>query len=222
MSIILSIETATPICSVALHVAGNLVTHTALFKKYSHAECLMTMVDHIFKISKYAPEELAAIAVSHGPGSYTGLRIGASIAKGICYGLNIPLIAVGTLEAMAHGMSPFVEDHTLLCPMIDARRSAVYTLMAHKTGKIERPAHVAFLDDADYIASFGNHSILFFGEGVLKCKPLMPPNTNIRFLEQGAASAIHIGSLAFLKLQKQLVEELDVYTPCYLSQFLTI
>ena len=219
MSLILSIETATSICSVALHRSGELIAHSSLLTGCSHAEYLMVIVENLLKIAKFNKKELVAIALSNGPGSYTGLRIGAAVAKGLCYGLDIPLIAVGTLAAMAHGMNPFVEVDTLLCPTIDARRAAIYTLMARTTGYIERPAHVALLDDEGYIASLPDQALLFFGEGALKCKTFLGGSKNISFLPEGKASAIQVGKLAFPKFQERLWENLAGYTPCYLSQF---
>ncbi|MBX9889665.1 MAG: tRNA (adenosine(37)-N6)-threonylcarbamoyltransferase complex dimerization subunit type 1 TsaB [Amoebophilaceae bacterium] len=219
MSLILSIETATSICSVALHHAGELIAHSSLLKSCSHAEYLMVMVENLLKIAKFNKKELVAIALSNGPGSYTGLRIGAAVAKGLCYGLDIPLIAVGTLAAMAHGVSPFVGVDTLLCPTIDARRAAIYTLIVRTTGYIERPAHVALLDDQAYIASLPDQALLFFGEGALKCKKFLTASKHIAFLSEGKASAIEVGKLAFPKFQEKLWEDLEGYTPCYLSQF---
>ncbi|WP_184891048.1 tRNA (adenosine(37)-N6)-threonylcarbamoyltransferase complex dimerization subunit type 1 TsaB [Candidatus Cardinium hertigii] len=219
MSLILSIETATATCSVALHNAGKLVAHTALLTNRSHAEYLMVIIEDILKISKHDRKELSAIAISSGPGSYTGLRIGTAVGKGLCYGLGIPLIAVPTLEAMANGMRPFTDADTLLCPAIDARRTAIYTLIADQRGHIKKATHIALLDSETYIKSLPDQKLLFFGEDAIKCKHFFMNHKNIHFIEGVCPSAIPIGPLAFAKFQQQLWEEMATYEPCYISQF---
>ncbi|CAH2559929.1 tRNA (adenosine(37)-N6)-threonylcarbamoyltransferase complex dimerization subunit type 1 TsaB [Cardinium endosymbiont of Oedothorax gibbosus] len=219
MSLILSIETATAACSVALHHAGKLITHTELLIDRSHSEYLMPIIEDLLKNSHYDRKSLAAIAISSGPGSFTGLRIGTAVGKGLCYGLDIPLISVGTLEAMAYGMRPFVNGDTLLCPAIDARRNAIYTLIADQSGQIKRSTHVALLDSKVYRDALPGGPLLFFGDGVLKCKTLLMEHQNIHFIEQVVPSAIQIGYLAFAKFQQQLWENIASYTPYYLSQF---
>ncbi|TDG95469.1 tRNA (adenosine(37)-N6)-threonylcarbamoyltransferase complex dimerization subunit type 1 TsaB [Cardinium endosymbiont of Culicoides punctatus] len=219
MSLILSIETSTKVCSAALHNAGNLIAHTTLVNACSHAEFLMVIIDNLFKISPCERKDLNAIAISHGPGSYTGLRIGAAVTKGLCYGLNIPLIAIDTLEAMAYEMSFCIDGATLLCPAIDARRSAIYTLIIDKDRQIKKPTHVAFLDDEAYRKSLPNQPLIFFGDGVTKCKDFLLENKNIRFIEGVLPSAKQIGFLAFAKFEKQDWQEIACYEPYYLSQF---
>ncbi|WP_243018319.1 MULTISPECIES: tRNA (adenosine(37)-N6)-threonylcarbamoyltransferase complex dimerization subunit type 1 TsaB [Candidatus Cardinium] len=219
MSLILSIETATAACSVALHEAGKLVAHSARLVDRSHSEYLMPFIEDLLKNSNHDRQSLVAVAISGGPGSYTGLRIGTAVAKGLCYGLAIPLIAVGTLEAMAYGMAPFVNGETLLCPAIDARRSAIYTLIADQLGQIKRSAHVALLDSQSYRDELPKQPLLFFGDGVLKCKILLAGQPNVRFIEDIVPSAIHIGSLAFPKFQQQLWTDISSYRPYYLTQF---
>lgn len=219
MSLILSIETATAACSVALHHAGKLIAHTELLIDRSHSEYLMPIIEDLLKSSHYDCKSLAAIALSGGPGSFTGLRIGTAVGKGLCYGLDIPLISVGTLEAMAYGMCPFVNGDTLLCPAIDAKRNAIYTLIADQSGQIKRPTHVALLDSKVYRDELPGGPLLFFGDGVLKCKTFLMEHQNIHFIEQVGPSAIQIGYLAFAKFQQQLWENIASYTPYYLSQF---
>ncbi len=219
MSLILSIETSTGVCSVALHDTGKLIAHTTLVSSRSHAEFLMVIIDDLLKISQYEQKALEAVAISHGPGSYTGLRIGAAVAKGLCYGLGIPLIAIDALEAMAYEMSFWIDAETLLCPAIDARRSAIYTLITNKNRVIKRPTHIALLDSEEYRASLPNEPLVFFGDGVVKCKQFLMERTNIRFVEGVLPSAIQIGYLAFPKFQEQCWEAIANYEPCYLSQF---
>ncbi|MGI2257052.1 tRNA (adenosine(37)-N6)-threonylcarbamoyltransferase complex dimerization subunit type 1 TsaB [Candidatus Cardinium hertigii] len=219
MSLILSIETATTVCSVALHHGGRLIAHTALCMDRSHSEYLMPIIEALLNNSNCDKKSLEAIAVSAGPGSYTGLRIGTAVGKGLCYGLDVPLISVCTLEAMAYGMRTFVDQGTLLCPAIDARRTAIYTLIADQVGQIKSPPHVALLDNKIYRDGLPNQPLLFFGDGALKCKTFLAENKNIRCIAEVAPSAIQIGYLAFAKFQQQLCADVARYTPCYLSQF---
>ncbi|MDQ3393661.1 MAG: tRNA (adenosine(37)-N6)-threonylcarbamoyltransferase complex dimerization subunit type 1 TsaB, partial [Bacteroidota bacterium] len=129
MSLILSIETATSICSVALHQDDKLLVCQELFLDRSHSGSLISMITQTLGYSGHSLKDLSAIAISKGPGSYTGLRIGTSTAKGLCFSLDIPLIAVNTLEAMAYGMSIFNIQKFLLCPMLDARRMEVFCMV---------------------------------------------------------------------------------------------
>jgi tRNA threonylcarbamoyladenosine biosynthesis protein TsaB len=146
MALIISIETATKVCSVALHADARLVATQSLHAEKSHSESLLCTIEHLLAISPYTKEDLTAIAVSSGPGSYTGLRIGTSTAKGLCYALEIPLIAVNTLEAMVHGMQPYNTAQALLCPMLDARRMEVYCLLTDFQGHILDPVHPRLID----------------------------------------------------------------------------
>ena len=126
MALILSIETSTAVCSVALHENGRLLTVMEVHQEYSHASKLGILVSELMNISEVKIDKIKAIAVSSGPGSYTGLRIGTSLAKGLCYALDIPLVAVPTLKILAASVSPLYQVDSFLCPMIDARRMEVY------------------------------------------------------------------------------------------------
>ena len=126
MALILSLETTSPICSVALHRDSELIGYSELHLDKSHSSALMPLVNHLLEVSMVDRDELEAVAVSRGPGSYTGLRIGTSSAKGLCYALDIPLISVDTLQAMAASVIPFAPEGALLVPVLDARRMEVY------------------------------------------------------------------------------------------------
>src|SRR6478609_5772251 len=129
MSLILSLETSTTVCSVAIHRGQNLLASAEVHIEQSHASKLAVLIDDVRKLSGIELKELSAIAISSGPGSYTGLRIGTSTAKGLCYALGIPLISINTLEVLAHQMSEVNVGKAFLCPMIDARRMEVYCLL---------------------------------------------------------------------------------------------
>jgi tRNA threonylcarbamoyladenosine biosynthesis protein TsaB len=221
MALILSIETATQVCSVALHEQGKLVSYQSLYIAKSHAESLLPMVEHLLKLSPYTKKDLAAIAISEGPGSYTGLRIGTATAKGLCYALGLPLIAVNTLEAMAWGMQPLNYKKALLCPMIDARRMEVYCLMMDATGAILGETQPYVVDENSFQTWLGQNTVVFFGDGATKCKPLLCKHTNAIFLDHIYPSAQYIGPLAYSHFQQATFVSLAVFEPLYLKPFQT-
>jgi tRNA threonylcarbamoyladenosine biosynthesis protein TsaB len=219
MTLIASIETTAKICSSALHVEGQLVATQTLHTEKSHAEWLLCVIEHLLAISPYKKEDLSAIAVSSGPGSYTGLRIGASTAKGLCYALEIPLIAVNTLEAMTYGMQPYNTTQALLCPMLDARRMEVYYLLADPHGHVLAPAQPQVIDHDSFQAWLQDYSVLFFGSGAEKCKPLLSHHDRALFIDHFYPTAHHIGALAYIKFQQAAFEDLAYFTPLYLKPF---
>ena len=219
MPLILSIETATKVCSIALHAEAQLIATQTLHVAKSHAETLLFTIEHLLAISPYTKEDLAAVAVSSGPGSYTGLRIGTATAKGLCYALDIPLIAVNTLEAMAHGMQPYNLKKALLCPMIDARRMEVYCLLVDPQGNMLEAPHPEVIDSSSFQTWLADHLILFFGDGAEKCQPLLGPHSHTIFIDYIHPVAHHIGALAYLKFQQAAFEELAYFEPLYLKPF---
>ena len=218
MSLIVSIETATQVCSAALHVEAQLIATQTLHIEKSHAESLLCVIEHLLVISSYTKKDLAAVAVSSGPGSYTGLRIGASTAKGLCYALEIPLIAVNTLEAMIYGMQPYNIVQALLCPVLDARRMEVYCLLTDAQGHILADPHVQAIDQHSFQAWLQNSSILFFGNGTEKCKSHVV-HPRALFVDHIHPQACHMGALAYTKFQQAAFEDLVSFTPMYLKPF---
>lgn len=219
MALILSIETATQACSVALHYAGKLVGCQTLFVAKSHAESLLLMAKHLLDISPYSKQDLVAIAISEGPGSYTGLRIGTATAKGLCYALDIPLIAVSTLEAMAHGVNLYNLGQALLCPMIDARRMEVYCLIADAAGKVLEAPHPRVIDSNSFQFWLGQSKVLFFGDGAEKCKTTLASHNHAIFLHTINPSAQYVGALAYPKFQQKAFVNLACFEPLYLKPF---
>lgn len=219
MSLILSIETATQACSVALHAEAQLIATQTLHVAKSHAESLLLTIKHSLAISPYTQEDLAAVAVSSGPGSYTGLRIGTATAKGLCYALDIPLIAVNTLAAMAHGMQPYNMTQALLCPMIDARRMEVYYLLVDPQGNTLEASHPQVIDRTSFQQWLTGHPILFFGDGAEKCKPLLAHHPHTLFIDHVYPSAQHVGALAQIKFQQAAFEDVASFAPTYLKAF---
>jgi tRNA threonylcarbamoyladenosine biosynthesis protein TsaB len=222
MALLLSLETSTSVCSVALHNDGVLLSSSEYHIPQSTASKLAIMVDDIFKLTELTPSQLSAVAVSAGPGSYTGLRIGVATAKGLCYALNIPLIAVNTLELMAYQVQsslPFMEDTLLLCPMLDARRMEVYTLLINSNLEIVQATEAKIIDEQSYQTLFEGNRILFFGNGADKCREVIK-HTNARFIDGVIPSAAKLGVLAFKKFIRNEVEDLSSYEPLYLKDFM--
>lgn len=216
MVLILSIETASTICSVALHQDGAWLAGTDVVGPYKHANCLMATIDHLFKVTQFKIKDLSAVAVAGGPGSYTGLRIGTSVGKGLCFGLDIPLIAIGSLEALAYSLCGTTRGNVLLCPVMDAKRDSIYMLIMDHQGHIVRPAFLVKLDKS-FHEILPRKPLLFFGDCVKKCQSLLGHYDNIQFLSHMKFSATHVGALAFLNFRKGVFQDLLTYEPCYLS-----
>lgn len=217
---ILSIETATPTCSVALHQEGKLIASYELHTEKSHNEELTLLIQEICKQSKCPLTELSAVAVSKGPGSYTGLRIGVATAKGLCYALQKPLIAIGSLEAMVEQVVDFFPTSTLFCPMIDARRMEVYCLLMSSKKEILLPTSAIVVEKNTFEQHLSSHQIVFFGNGAEKCKKVIS-HPNAIFLENFYPLAKSMGKLAWEKFQRKEFENLFYFEPYYLKEFVT-
>lgn len=219
MAIILSVETATKVCSVALCENDKLLAVQSLYIEKSHAEQLAILIESILSHCKVNFEELSAIAISKGPGSYTGLRIGTSTAKGLCFSLEIPLIAVNTLEAMAFGMQKYNVQGALLCPTIDARRMEVYYLIADQNLKVITKTAAKVIEESAFEDLLKNNKILFFGNGAAKCELQMGKNNNALFVHGVKPSASSVGALALRKYLESEFEYLAYFEPFYLKDF---
>ena len=217
---ILSIETSTDVCSVAIHKQGRLVADRQSLEAYSHAEKLAPMIDEILVDNNIKRGELTAVAVSAGPGSYTGLRIGTSTAKGLCYALEIPLITISTLESMLEGIEHGNENH-LLCPMLDARRMEVYCLLADSDGQNILDTHAKIIDDTSFSDYLRTNKISFYGNGADKCKQVIT-SENAIFIDGITPSAINIGKLASIKYKANEFADLVNFEPDYLKAFRVI
>ncbi len=220
MSLILSIETATKTCSVALHVKGNLIGSQELNVDKSHSKFLAPMIRDLFQHVNKEMKDLSAVAISKGPGSYTGLRIGTSTAKGICYALDIPLLAVNTLLAMCFMANETNPKGHHLCPMLDARRMEVYTLIADKNLKIIQETRAIIINEYSFTKELDRHPVIFFGEGMTKARTLLQKHPNALFLENIYPLANAVGYLAQEKYQKKEFENLEAFEPFYLKDFI--
>lgn len=216
---ILAIDTATPVCSVALHQEGALVAYQEVRIEKSHSGLLAVMIKQLLENAEVKPQDIEAVAVSIGPGSYTGLRIGLSTAKGLCYAWEVPLIDVSTLGAMAFGMQRFIPDaRALLCPMIDARRMEVYHGLWDKKGA-EIQAPKPLIINPEVFETFSEKFHLYlFGDGAAKCREVLPVDY-ISIIEDVVPNADFVGRFAWAKFQQQQFADLAYVEPFYLKEF---
>jgi tRNA threonylcarbamoyladenosine biosynthesis protein TsaB len=223
--LLLSLETSSPICAVALHhlPAGRLLGQAELRLEKSHSTHLTVLIEQLVANTGHTLADLAAVAVSDGPGSYTGLRIGAAAAKGLCFALDIPLIAVGTLPALAHQVATRTPHATtyLYGPMLDARRQEVYTALYRADGTERLAPHNLVLDATSLAEHLAAQPVLFFGSGAAKFQALVADNLNAGFLAGIQPSAVSIGELALAAYQRQEFQDVAYYEPFYLKEVYT-
>lgn len=223
MSLIVQIETATASCSVALADNGGVSGIKEITGRNMHAEVITLFIEELLHQAGVNYDKLDAIAVSSGPGSYTGLRIGVSTAKGLCFALDKPLIAIDTLEAMATGVRghPDFEPVAgmLLCPMIDARRMEVFTAIFNQKGGNITPTAAEIIDEHSFAGLLENHEILFFGDGAEKCRAALGKNPNARFLSGFTNSAAYLTKKAFEKFRDKNFADVGYFEPYYLKDF---
>ncbi len=228
MALILHIETATDVCSVALANDGVLIDEVHATEARSHATQLTLLIEKICKQHSISYSSLHAVAVSKGPGSYTGLRIGVATAKGLCYALEKPLIAVNTLETFTHelllqknNVADKLSSADLFCPMIDARRMEVYSALFNQQKEFVRETKAEIITEQSFAEELQKHKIVFFGDGASKCKSLLQHQTNAVFVDDFIPSArgqIEIASNAF---QQNHFEDIAYFEPFYLKEFVS-
>lgn len=219
MPLILSIETSTNVCSVALHQDGNLLACSEILIQKSHSQVLTILCSDLVKHCGAELKDLDAVAVSAGPGSYTGLRIGVSTAKGFCYSLDKPLLSVNTLEAMAFSLNQFNYAGNLVCPMIDARRMEVYALLADSKGNLLQPVNATVVDEAFLKDYLQDNIILFAGNGAAKCRSVLSYTPNAVFADDLVPSAKSVGVLAERYFNEGRFEDVIYFEPFYLKEF---
>lgn len=224
MSVLLQIETATTACSVAITEDYQLLAIRELNERNKHAEVLTLFIDKVMRLAGKTWSQIDAVVVSSGPGSYTGLRIGVSTTKGLCFALNKPLIAVETLESMASGFSwssaDLVTPETLLCPMIDARRMEVYTALYTLQGDCIVPTSAQVITSDSFADELQNRQIMFFGDGAAKCKEVLSHQPNALFNVSFTNSAIDLSRLAMQKFEQEQFENVAYFEPFYLKDFI--
>jgi tRNA threonylcarbamoyladenosine biosynthesis protein TsaB len=220
MALILNLETATTVCSVALAKGGQLLAIREINGDYTHAENLTHFIDQVVQESGLSLKNLDAISVSKGPGSYTGLRIGVSTAKGLCYSLDKPLIALNTLEHTAYGCSLLhPSDNVVYCPMIDARRMEVYCAMYDHHHKTIRPTAAEIIDEHSFNDLLAKQPVYFFGDGAEKCKQVLSRSPNAIFLDHFYPSARNMLTLSEQAFQNNMFEDVAYFEPFYLKDF---
>lgn len=220
--LILQIETATTCCSVALSENGVVLAFKEENERNIHASKITLFIEDVMLKMGKKFSDLDAVAISKGPGSYTGLRIGVSTAKGLCYALDIPLIAVSTLESMTSHIidsGNFEERNTLFCPMIDARRLEVFTALYDMNLNIVEEVNAKILDENSYEKYLESHNIVFFGDGSDKCKSFFERHENALFVKLDN-SAIQLTRLALSKFNAGKTENVAYFEPYYLKEYL--
>ena len=225
MAVILIIETSTEVCSVALANNGQIIDLIESKEGQNHARLVTVFAETLMKRNAVEPSDLVAVAVSKGPGSYTGLRIGVSTAKGICFAGHIPLIAIGTLEAMAkHVMINPVKyglpenKNRLFCPMIDARRMEVFWMLLDSQGNVLKPIAANIIEETFLSDELIENQIVFFGNGAEKCQKVLN-STNAIFVDHIEASAQHMSELVWQSYTKNQLEDVAYFEPFYLKDF---
>lgn len=221
MSCILNIETSTSACSVALSQDGQNIFTKEDLKGPSHATALGLFVDEALSFADNHAIPLDAVAVSCGPGSYTGLRIGVSMAKGVCYGRNLPLIGIPTLKALCAPVLLYndeLPEDALLCPMIDARRMEVYAAVYDRSLKPVCDIAANIIDENSYKEILDVHPIYFFGDGADKCKDKIK-HTNAHFIDGVQPLAKMMFPLAEKAMAEENFEDVAYFEPFYLKEF---
>lgn len=219
LPLLLALETSTTVCSVALYKGQQLLGASELRIEKSHSSYITVMIGQLVENCGEKLENLSAVAVSGGPGSYTGLRIGTSTAKGLCYSLEIPLIEVSTLYGMAAQVLALTPkpERFLFCPMLDARRMEVYTCVVNsELAEVERIAPVVLHEQtlSNYLQK---QPMIFFGNGAQKFEEILREQENALFIEGVEPSAITVGKLALQKYEQKKFEDVAYYEPFYLK-----
>jgi tRNA threonylcarbamoyladenosine biosynthesis protein TsaB len=215
LAYLLNIETATKNCSVSLAKDGKTIALKELNDGgYSHAEKLHEFIKVVIAEANITISDIDAVAVSKGPGSYTGLRIGVSAAKGLCFALNIPLISINTLQSLAQSVSI---DEVYIIPLLDARRMEVYSEV-FKNNKNIRNVLAEIIDETSFNEYLNESKVYFLGDGAEKCKELIK-HKNAHFIDDKFPSANDMSALSYEKYKKNDIEDVAYFEPFYLKDF---
>lgn len=220
MALILYIETSEQICSVAISDENKIIGIKESTSDRAHASALTVLINELLTENGFTINQLSAVTVSMGPGSYTGLRIGVSAAKGICYALNIPLIAINTLLALTYGMLAIekFDNNFLFCPMVDAKRMEVYKAIYNINLEIIEPTIAEIIDNESFNKLLLHNKVLFFGSGALKCKQVIN-NNNAFFNLNIKPRAEYLLLPALNKFKNKQFEDIAYFEPFYLKDF---
>jgi len=220
MACILNIETSTDVCSVSVSDEFQVIWNEEDFSGHNHSVALGVFVEKALSFIANNGYRLDAVAVSSGPGSYTGLRIGVSTAKGVCYGSGAKLIAIPTLKVLCAPLllGRDIEDNALLCPMIDARRMEVYAAVYDRSLNEVRAIQPDIVDADTYRMFLDERPVYFFGNGAAKCKEAIS-HPNARFVDNIVPLAKNMHTLAERSFNKEHFEDVAYFTPFYLKEF---
>ena len=221
---ILCLETATPVCSVALNESCCTIGLRETEGQNAHSEKITNFIREVMETAKIDYRQLDAVAVSKGPGSYTGLRIGVSTAKGICYATDLPLMAIDTLEAMAYGLKAKlggqIAENDLLIPMIDARRMEVYAAVFDANLNKTKDTEAVVMDENSFADLRKDHRLWLFGDGAPKLSKLFENQKNICIIDGFKPSAAYMRPLAEKALKERLFVDVAYFEPFYLKDFI--
>ena len=221
--LLLSLDTSTTVCSVALHQDGTLLGCYELFTERTSSAMLTTLINDVVLHTGYELKQVDAIAVAKGPGSYTGLRIGVSTVKGLCFALDKPLLAINTLAAMTEQIRSFYPATYQLCPMIDARRMEVYcAFYSAADGGELRSTAAEIIDEQSFSNWLAHGPVVFFGDGAAKCRAALGGQPNAIFPNKLILpSARTVGLLATPLFAEGQFEDVATFEPFYLKEFMT-
>ncbi|WP_298484293.1 tRNA (adenosine(37)-N6)-threonylcarbamoyltransferase complex dimerization subunit type 1 TsaB [uncultured Maribacter sp.] len=220
MAILLNLETATTNCSVSIAKDGELIIlkeHNS--SNYSHAEQLHMFIEEALQEASLSIKDIDAIAVSKGPGSYTGLRIGVSAAKGLCFSLGVPLISIATLESMAHQV--VLEENTVIIPVLDARRMEVYSSVFNASYSEIRETRAEIIDENSFSEYTEKGKVIIAGSGAEKCKEILT-HPNFICNTTVVPSAKEMASLSYQKFKDKNFEDVAYFEPYYLKDFVLL
>ncbi len=215
MSLLLHIDTALSVASICLSKDKEVIAYSENVHQQGHAAWLHPAIDEIMKSVGLSMKELYGVSVSIGPGSYTGLRVGLSSAKGFCYALNIPLITIATTELIASAITQ--EAQELICPVIDARRMEIYTAIYDKNLKEIKAPHSLIIDETSFAEFLNTHKILFCGDGCKKLQIILR-HENVTY-SSTTANATHLAQLAFNRFKRTDFADLAYAEPLYVKEF---
>lgn len=219
MSIILSLDSSTKVCSAAIHENGELIGQQVYHLQKSHSNLLPIIIQQLVENCELQMKDLKAIALSAGPGSYTGLRIGTAAAKGLCYSLKLPLIAIDTLDTMIAQIKPYVLPGDLILPMIDARRMEVYIKAVTSEEELLWNTKPLIVDETTF-DEFKGRQLWLLGNGAAKLKEFFS-GSRYKFISDIHPSAAAMGTLAEDKFENEQFEDIAYFEPDYLKEYRT-
>lgn len=221
MAYLLQIETSTSTCSVALSCNGNTIALHEETRHNIHASSLTLFIELVLIQASISIHEVDGIVISKGPGSYTGLRIGTSVAKGLAFALDKPLISINTLQAMTVGMINQYKSSTIFCPMIDARRMEVYTALYDINLQELQPTMALVVNENSFSEELNQGEIVFFGDGSGKCVEILSHQKNAIFAPNITPSAQYASAIGFNKYKMRAFEDVAYFEPYYLKEFIS-